>query len=270
MFGWRIFVAFFFRRFRVERSYKFTFFLQLLSVAFSVAVYFFINRLFGDKIPGALAIYNTDYFQYSLVGLAINTWLISLAYSGSTAITEEMRNGTLDFLLLSPAPKLVTFFALNSWAWFYETGIMALYFIAGAVFFKAGFAAASIPLFLLALFLAFICFTGINLLSSAFLMVFKRGNIVGWGLGGVMLLWGDVYFPITLLPENIRILADFIPLDNILILTRLALFNPAAIPEIQHHLFAVGIWGSVLLVAGLGGLSAALHYARRNGTLNFI
>jgi ABC-2 type transport system permease protein len=266
----RIIWAFVSRNFKVERSYKFTFVFQLCSVFFSVILYFFINRLFEGRIPGALSSSGTNYFQYCLVGVAVNTWLFSLAYIGSGALGEEMRNGSLDLVLLGPASPLVIFTGLSAWRWIYETFIMVFYFIAGALFFQINFSQISWPFFLLSLGASFFCFAGINLLSTAFQLVFKRGNIAGWVMGSFMMVWGNVYFPVSLLPEKIQKLAILIPLDNILDAVRLSLFNPSAVAEIHRQILITAVWALFLVASGLWSFSAALKYARRHGTLSFI
>jgi ABC-2 type transport system permease protein len=270
MTGIRIVWSYWARNFKVERSYKFTLFLQLFAILFSVGIYFFISKLFGHKIPAALASYQTNYFQFALVGLAVNHWLFSLAYSGSSSIGEEMRNGTLDFLLLSPASRIVSFIAINAWRWFYETIIMVVYFLAGYLFFDLRFTSTSWPLFLGSLLLALICFTGLNLISASFLLVFKRGNVVPWVLGSFMIIWGDVYFPLQILPEKIQGFSHLIPLDNIMALCRLALFNPTYSREMMIHSLVVFLWGVVLLTFGTWSFKASLRYALRNGTLSFV
>ena len=61
-------LAFIKRDFSQEVSYRMSFIMQLGGIIFSVAIFYFMSRLFGTSVAPQLQDYGGDYFSFVLIG----------------------------------------------------------------------------------------------------------------------------------------------------------------------------------------------------------
>ena len=83
-------------------SYRLSFLLQFVSIFMSVAIFYFLSRLFGNAVAPQLAAYGGDYFSFVLIGLAFTGFMGLSLSSFAQSIREGQVMGTLEIMLLSP------------------------------------------------------------------------------------------------------------------------------------------------------------------------
>jgi ABC-2 type transport system permease protein len=247
-------------------SYRAALALGLCSLVMVVFSYAYLAGLVGAGNPH-LARYGGQYLPFVLIGLAVTDFFTGWLYSLSQAVREAQVTGTLEAMLLSPAPAagviggMMTFpllaMLLNCGA-YVALGIAFL----GLDFHRANWLAAGVVGGL-----AFLVFSGLALLSAAFVLVFKKGDPVAWLFSATAYLLCGTLYPVELLPSWLQQAAQLVPLTAAIDGLRLALLQGYPVGQLGVHWKTLAVFAALLLPLGLTALGAALRYLRIHGGL---
>src|SRR3989338_10887649 len=117
--------------FLVESSYKFAFLSNILGVFVSVLSYFFIDKLFGQKMVSHLEEFGVNYFSYVLLSMAFFSYIGVGLGSFSSRISAEQMQGTLESVLLTPTKISTILLSLALWNLLFATVNMGIYIVLG-------------------------------------------------------------------------------------------------------------------------------------------
>lgn len=237
----------------VRRAYPWSFMLERILIGFYTVLfsYFLIKYLFKGTVDEQFLLYtgDVDYLTYMVLGAAVYTVAVSTLMNVGRSLMNELREGTLETILLAPATRsgylLDTFLEqfLRSCVEFATVIIAGM--ILGANFtyififdFIIVFCVSALSFFLM----------GIALAS---LMLFLRDTFITQNtLFFIMNFLSGVSFPIEYLPHSLQFIAHFSPLTASLKLFRhLALGG--SISENINNLIEMIILGLVYGIAGL-------------------
>ncbi len=260
-------LAFIKKDFLVESSYKLSFIFRIFGVLVTVFTYFFIDKLFGHRIVGHLQQFGVTYFSYVLLSMAFFSYVGVGLGSFSSRIRLEQMQGTLEAILLTPTKISTILFSLALWNFLFATLDMAIYITLGIFLFKIDFSNINISSTLVILFLTIISFSGLGILSASFIMVFKRGNPVGWIINSMEGLIGGVYFPITIMPAWLQFLAKFLPITHAIRAIELAVYRGYSITQLAKEITFLLLFALLLLPLSLAVFKYALKKTRREGSL---
>jgi len=260
-------LAFIKKDFLIESSYKLSFIFRIFGVLVSILTYFFIDRLFGHRIVGHLQQFGVNYFSYVLLSMAFFSYIGVGLGSFSNRIRFEQMQGTLEALLLTPTKVSIILFSLALWNLLFATIDMALYIILGRLLFKISFANVNILSALVILFLTIISFSSLGILSASFIMVFKRGNPVGWIINNLEGLIGGVYFPITIMPLWLQYIAHFFPITYAIRAVQLAVYRGYSLGQLQNEWVFLLLFSIILLPLSFSSFRYSLRKARQQGSL---
>lgn len=263
----RVAAAFIRRDLLVEKSYRLSFALGALAVAANLAVFFFVDRLFGGSLAPQLAPYGTNYFPYVLTALAFFGFVGTGAGSYSERLRLEQTQGTLEAMLSTPLGTLPLLAALTAWNFIYATFELGIYAAAGALLFHSSLPAANWPAAALVFLLSTVCFAALGMISACFVMLFKRGNPMAWVLNNFEGLLGGVYFPVSVLPPWLGAVSNLLPVTYAVRAFQLALHKGAGLSVIGGDLLVLAAFDAALLPAGVWLFSLSVERARRKGTL---
>lgn len=260
--------AFLLRDWRSWGSYRFSVLLQMASMMFVLMVFFFISTAVTLRESSSVERYADNYFDFVVVGLAI-TGYVTVSLSGfASRIRDSQISGTLEALLVTPTsiPTLVA--GSTAWDYLSATGrFFGLLWLASA-FFGVPIIWSSFPVAIGVLALTVIAFSGIGLLSAAFVMVFKRGDPVAQAVAWFSMLLGGVYFPTAAVGEpTIEAAAQWLPLTPALHSLRLLLLRNVTLAEISPDLLRLSAMAAVLLPLGLAAFAFGVRRARHTGSL---
>jgi len=260
-------VAFFKRDFSQALSYRLSFLLQLGSILFSVAIFYFLSKLFGGAAAPQLEAYGGDYFSFVLIGLAFTGFLgLSLSnFAGS--IREGQMMGTLEIMLLSPTRLSVILLSSSLWSYLLTAIRVIVYLLVGVLVFGADLGQANIPAALLVMVLSIASFSGIGILSAALVLIVKKGDPVAWLLGGASSLLAGVYYPITVLPSWLEPLSRILPLTYALDAMRLAMLKGYSISELRFDILVLLGFTVILTPMAFLVFRKALKRAKMEGSL---
>ena len=260
-------LAFLKKDFLTESSYKLSFLFNVFGVFVSVAIYYFIDKLFGNSAAAQLKEFGVGYFAYVLLGMAFFSYIGVGLGSFSERIRTEQLQGTLEPILMTPTGISIILFSLAIWNLLVATFDMLTFILLGIFLFKINFYNINMFSTLVVLILTIAAFSSLGIISASFIMVFKRGNPVGWIISSLEGLIGGVYFPITVLPEWAQLLAKLLPITYSIRAIELAVYRGYSLWQIKTEVGFLLLFSLVLLPLSFYSFKFAVKKARKSGSL---
>lgn len=249
-------------------SYKLALFLNFFGIFIGILSYFFIDKLFGQKMVPHLAEFGVNYFAYILLSMAFYGYIGVGLGSFTNQIRNEQLLGTLEATLLTPTKVSTILFSMALWNLILASLDVMVYILLGVFLFKLDFSNINILSSLVILFLTVISFSGLGILSACFIMVFKKGNPIGWLVNGIEGLISGVYFPVAILPGWLQILAMFFPITYAIRAIELAVWQGYAVNQLYREILALIFFSVFLLPLSLILFRYSLKKALQEGSLS--
>jgi ABC-2 type transport system permease protein len=260
-------LAFLKKDFLMESSYRLSFLLSFVGIFVSILSYYFIDKLFGSRIVPHLETFGVNYFSYVLLSTAFFGYVGVGLGSFSERIRIEQQQGTLEAVLLTPTRISTILLSLALWNLILATMEMLVYIGLAIFLFKIDFSHINILSTALIFILTIASFSGLGIISASFIMVIKQGNPVGWILGMAEGLIGGIYFPITILPQWLQILAKFFPITYAIRAIQMAVYKGYSLNQLGQEIGILLLFSIVLLPLSLASFAFSLRKARQDGTL---
>lgn len=262
--------AFFLRDFRIAQAYRGAFVLQILEALFGVATFYFLSRFVqSPELTRALP-QGGNYFAFALIGFAVFDYLGVALDSFDKSLEDARQNRTLEALLVTQTSLPAMLVGSLVYPFFATILRTVVYLAWGVLLFGFSLRGANWPGAILILLASILAFSGLGVLSTSYLLLFKRGNPAKWLLLGVSGLVGGMMYPVSVLPGYLQTLARFIPLTYSLEGLRAALLGGAALREIFPSIVALLIFAAVLLPLSFVVFAWALRRTKITGTLTHI
>lgn len=259
--------AFIERDFLMAWSYRASFVSDIVGLGGHVIVFYFVGRLVD---PSGLPSYNgasSSYLQWASVGIALGIFMHFALERVGTAVRGEQLMGTFESVLVTPT-RMATFQVGSvSFDMLYLPLRTAVFLGGIALAFGLHFEAAGIAPALLLLF-AFVPFVwGLGLLTGAAVVTFRRGS-GAVGLGSILIgLTSGVYFPISLLPHWLAVIAMWNPVALTIDGMRSALIGGAGLAEAAETLLVLLPAGAFSFAVGTLLFRLAMRREQRLGTV---
>jgi ABC-2 type transport system permease protein len=254
--------AFLARDFRVERTYRAAFAGQVLGILMFLATFAVVAPIvrtdFADR-------FGAGYFAYAAVGVAASGALLAALQAFSGALREAQLEGTLEAMLLAPAPHAQVISLLGVWPLvvsFIASGLTLGAAAAGGAHFSVQ------PVTLaLAMLMSFAAFAGLGLLSAAAVLVAKRGDPIAVLFGMVGALTAGAYAPTSTFPGWLRVVAAVNPMTYGLRAWRGALLAGRGPATVAPDLAVLAVLALVAVPLARIAVRRAIDLARAEGTL---
>jgi ABC-2 type transport system permease protein len=259
--------AFIRRDWAINRSYRLDFIVGWAQTLVWFVLFFFIGRFVDNMGFASRSTVDHGYFPFVIVGLVIWNVLSSTISAYQRSLRDLQTMGTLEAMLATPpSPVLLTIMGPS-----YELMIaliqqLVTLMLAGVLLgvpFNFGIGA------LFAAIVAMVICVGLSallgLMLSGITLVVKRGanRPIAFLMSALMLL-GGIYFPVTVLPRPMQVLAQCSPITWCVSILREALLNDHVLyPQLLLLILAAIV---AVPIAGMT-FAYALDHARRNGTL---
>ncbi len=260
---WAVVGAFVRRDAAIALSYRMPFVIGLVQAFFSLGFLYFLGRLIGPRISSVAT--RGSYFDFAVVGSTLLVVLSSTLVSMAQRLRADQSTGTLEVLFTMPYRPSLTVLA--------SAGYQVLYSTASAVLTLAIAAGLGLrfdvsPLGALVATACFVSsvvlFAAVGVAFAAYVLVFKRGEtLTGLAMTGVSLI-GGVYYPLSLLPHGLRVLAEVLPFTWVVAVARQSLIY-GQVPAFR--LLELAASDAVALPLALALFAVALRHAQRRGTL---
>ena len=260
-------LAFLYKDFLSQASYKLAFVSQMFGIFLSALAWFFLSKLFGGTVSPHLKSYGGDYFSFVLIGVALSSYLQVALNSFASNIRNAQTLGTLEAMLVTQT-KLPTLVISSSLYSFLLTSLRVIaYLLIGSLVFGLQIGGANYTAALLFLLLSIICFSSIGIISASFIMVIKRGDPLSWIFVNLSLLIGGVYYPIAVLPDWLEKISYFLPITYSLEGMRMALLQGATLISLIPTIIPLVIFSTLMLPLSLGIFRYAVKRAKIEGSL---
>jgi len=258
---------FFWRDLSIARTYRTVFVVEAVEALFGAATFYYIGRFVDSPGLQQALPQGGTYFAYSLIGFVFLDYLNAALETFDHSLQEARDSGTLEHLLVTQT-SLPVFVAGSALYPFVATTLrIAVYLLWSAALFGFPLRSAnwlSVGVILLASLLAF---SGLGILSSSYLLVFKRGNPAKWFVLGITSIVGGTLFPISTLPDWLQVIARLNPVTYALDATRAALLSGASLATLWRPIATLLLFAAILLPLSLSAFAWAVRRTKTTGTL---
>jgi ABC-2 type transport system permease protein len=258
---------FFWRDLSIARTYRTVFVLEAIEALFGAAMFYYVARFVDTPELQRALPQGGSYFAFSLVGFVFLDYLNAALDTFDRSLEEARNSGTLEHLLVTQA-SLPVFVAGSTIYPFVATTLRIVVYVAwGAVLFGFPLHAANWLTVIVVLLATLLAFSGLGILSSSYLLLFKRGNPAKWFFLGVSSVAGGMLFPVNILPDWLQVVARFNPVTYSLEAMRAALLGGASIAALWRPLAVLLLSALVLLPVSMVVFAWALRRTKITGTL---
>ncbi len=240
-------------------TYKTNILLSVVSALFGALSYAFL----GSSASISKVDLGMPFVTYLLIGLAFNTYLSQ----SLTLVQRTINPWTLEEVLVSPT-GLVTFIVGSSlWGFIWSTLVILIYLSVGVFAFGM---VLSINIIGTAIVVALGVgtFIGFSMIGAGVLILTKQGDPITTIITIATNLFGNVLFPIAVMPLPLQIISFFVPQYYFFTCIRPMLVGQS-ITAILPDLSILGLMCAIILPVGYLAYSWCLRTARKNGTLSW-
>lgn len=260
---WTILGAFVRRDAQIALSYRLPFAMGLVQSTITLAFLFFLSRLVGPRLATLSA--RGSYFDFAVIGTLLLTVFSTTLVSMSQRLRADQSTGTLEVLFTMPLRPALSVVASAAYQTAYAAaGAVVTLAIAVGLGLRFHVSAWSALVALATLACSLVFFVSLGVVLAAYVVVFKKGEtLTGLAMTALSVV-GGVYYPVSLLPHGLRVLADLIPFTWMLAVLRQGLLGAEA-PV--GRLGQLALTDVVAIPVALALFGAALRSAQRRGTL---
>jgi ABC-2 type transport system permease protein len=182
------------------------------------------------------------------------------------AISGSIASGVFEALLATPTSTAGLLMGLASFDVLIAV-IRAAVLLSVAGFLGAELIPSQLPLGGAVLGLIVLAHVPFGLMGAAMVLAFRTAGPLPRAIVVVSTLMGGVYYPTNVIPSWLQHASGWLPLTYGLRALRRVLLQHATLDVVAAELWALIANAFVLFVVGAVALSAAMRYARREGTL---
>ncbi|MBS3146171.1 ABC transporter permease [Candidatus Woesearchaeota archaeon] len=223
----------------------------LLSIIGFLSFVLVWQAVFKGGFEGIGPLTKDNFIVFILSGSIVWEFIsVNLTGDGIWAFIREKYQGTLPYLLVSPANKLAFVYSKVMINLFKILINVILSLFVAFVFFDINFN-GSILLAIFSLLLIFVTFSGIGIVIAS-LGAWREGIAnVSFVLGSILYLVSGVYYPIEIFPETMQKIFFVLPTTQSINLLREIVINNASFLNVFPILSYLLIWGIALIILGL-------------------
>ncbi|MGH2538360.1 MAG: ABC transporter permease [Candidatus Promineifilaceae bacterium] len=206
---------------------------------------------------------------YLLIGTLVWRFLSSIFYWLSEAIQIERWEGTIEYTLMAPVPRIVHLVGHTAFAVVYSTFFTAVILAVTTLFFDLDLSQANLAGGLLVLLAGSVSFVGIGVMGAVLPLLFpERGAQMTHIIVASLLLISGVYYPVEVLPAALQSLAVVSPAWYVLEGVRAAVLEGVAVTGLWRYIGPALLSAGVTVPLGLWIFSQAERYAKKRGKLS--
>lgn len=208
------------------------------------------------------------FILFLAIGTAIWTY-VSVVFDGVTeTITMERWEGTIEYTFMAPVSRFVHMFGTCAFALLHGLVLTVLQLLVLGTFFHLDMGAANWTTAFVVLALGSVSLIGLGIVSAILPMLFtERGSQMAYIIRAVLLLVSGVYYPISVLPTWMQVMAKGSPAYYMLDGLRASIQDGKGLSMLWGDLWPLVICGLVSIPLGLYLFSLAERYAKRTGKL---
>jgi len=205
---------------------------------------------------------------YLLIGTLVWRYLSSIFYWVTEVIAIERWEGTIEYTLMAPVPRIVHLIGHTAFAVVYSLLFTAVILMVTVMLFDLDLNQANLVGGLVMLLAGSFSFVGIGVTGAVLPLLFpERGAQMTHIIVATLLLVSGVYYPVEVLPGFLQALSRLSPAWYVLEGTRAALLENASLLQLWQYVWPVLVLALFMVPIGLKIFALAERYAKRQGKL---
>lgn len=261
--------VFLIRDFQLLFSYKLAFSMSFLSIIFTLFHLVLFGSMFGSTNVSALNPYGGNFIEYILVGSIGWGFLWSIMSATSSSLSSEMMLGTLESILLTRTKLFTMMVSYSIFGAFFGLISISILVIVGYFLFGITIFSTLSIYTLILLCLSSLMMMGFGLIFGGLTIWLKNIGSTVPLLQNVTMFFCGVYFPISVLPNNLEVISKFMPFYYSIEGLRKSLIVTTPKSELRFYILVVFVLSIVFLIIGLIVLKLGLRKAKKEGSLSF-
>ncbi|GMQ59554.1 ABC transporter permease [Vallitalea sediminicola] len=210
-------------RYIIKRAYPYSFIVGRVinSLYTPLFAYFIFKFTFNESVNEEYILYsnNMDYMTYMVLGAAVYIFAIATLMNVGRSLMNELREGTLELLIYSPASRIGYFLGTLIEQLLRTIVEITIILIIGWAL-GADYSSVSIIDVILIFIIAVASFFSMSILLAAVMLKMRDTYITQNTLFNIMLFLCGVSYPIKFLPNILQKIAHLLPLTQVLQLFR--------------------------------------------------
>jgi ABC-2 type transport system permease protein len=256
------------REFKMMITYKSAMFFNYVDMVMNLAIFFFFAKMFGMRTLETLEGYGGDVISFVVLGSMGWTFLWTVMDAASNSITQEMKIGTFEVILLTPTSPVFVVLAYTVWGIFMSAIAIILFLTTSMIIFDVVLNANYILTFII-LLISIAMMAGFGLIVGGLNVYVKQVGAIVSVIQRISYFLCGVIFPISVLPQVVQPISKFLPFYHALNALRLSLSANPSLGTLIPHVLLLSILAVGSLVVGVFAFRRGLNTARKEGTLAF-
>ncbi|RME17954.1 MAG: ABC transporter permease [Bdellovibrio sp.] len=247
------------------KKYRFLIFIQLFHLVVLLSLFFYISLMLDQSKT-----LDFEYFGFVTQGLAFSFLYQSFVNSSASYLHDWRMQGVLEPILQGPLSHWKIFLSIG-WigclkAFLKSIGLLLL----AAMVFNYSLSIYNGVLVFFSLLVIFFISQCLSLISVSSLLLWKRVNLVGVVSSLGLAILSGVYFPLSLLPEWLRIIGNFLPFRHGLEIFRYGLSGTPSEFGLKGNVIVCLSWAFLLLPLSIYFYQASEKKLLSQGGLNHL
>src|SRR6266545_3184288 len=203
-----------------------------------------------------------------LVGAVIWAYLGIIFEILTETVAWERWEGTIEYTFMAPLSRPIHLFGMGLFAIVYGVIRAVLLFGVVALFFDLSLPNADYIAALVVLIIASVSFIGVGMMTAVLPLISpEKGTQLGFIAQGLLLVVSGVYYPVSVLPEWMQVIAKISPATYALDAARKSILHGASLSSLWGDIWPLMIIGVVAVPLGLEVFRRGERHAKRHGKL---
>ena len=258
------------RNLRKSTRFRPSFVMQIIAIVVDVLIFIFLGLSFQK---GGSA--SSEFATYVILGLAFSQPMANIINASYSSMALHYWSGQLEAVILSPVPIYVILLSDLLWTVLQSLSVVIVYLLVGMAFGVRVALSVRTLLAAAGLFaLGVLSVAGLGLVSaSMFVLIDAKGfsEPFGWLCTTVQRLVCGVYFPLSVLPRSLLVVARLFPQTYVIQASRILLGSGGSEllpPDLWKNITLVTILGLAYLILGIVMFGRAVVKAQAEGDLS--
>ncbi len=239
----------------------------LYNVAQSLSI-LYIGASFGGGTGAVGASQHNEVILYLAIGALLWSYLSVVFEAISETITWERWEGTIEYTLMAPISRVTHLLGSSLYSVIYSLLRTAVILAVLGLFFHLDLRHANLGSTVVVILLSSLSFLGIGIMAAALPLLFtERGTQMTLVASAVLLLISGVYYPVSVLPRWMQLLATISPANYALDAIRRAVMRSTGLGALWPDIWPLALIGALTIPLGFFVFQRAERYAKRTGRL---
>lgn len=248
------------------RSYRrHIFSISVTAIFLSTLIYLFSSELTFNEYS-ELFLKRLDTFSYFLTGLIIFEFSFAIATSIGSLMRNLQLNGVLEEII-NNHNDASTLISMSIFSIYRASLKLLVYFLIAILFFDINISLNEFFMIIFMLAVSLLSLIGLSIIGACSVLYFKSQNLFNAFYTYISLIFGGVIFSSEVLPMNLHIISNLIPLNFQLESVRMIITGQAIGQDLLVNALILSILGVIYFSIGIFMFKLILRLAKKEGSI---